>query len=117
MMVCPFESPAGGVEFNQMNIYLLDADGGARFSYGIYDESGARIAYSGLITIPATVESLNRAFLQVKVPNMKLQPSAIYYVGLSRDPNMYFPFALAPVAPVLGTISNPNHKGGVARKI
>lgn len=113
MMAVPFETPPGGVEFNQMNVILNEGWGGSAFSFGIYDKNGKLVVSSGRITIPgASNDTLRDAFLQVRCNKIKLQPSTIYYTGLSTNNKQnVFPNGMRPVAATWGIVSIPPANG------
>lgn len=112
MNVCPFETPPGGVEFNQMNIILFLGMPNSAFSFGIYDESGVLVVSSGLITIKGV--EMSESFLQVKHQTVKLMPSKIYYVGIARNnTGTYFANGLRPAAPIMGTVAIPKADGSI----
>ena len=116
MMVVPFETPPGGIEFNQMNTIFQSVVENTSLSFGIYDEQGKRVAYSGVIHSPATV-SLAGVYLQVAHPTVKLEPSKIYYVGLTQYENTFGSMMAAcgvcPAAPTFGTVTIPKSSGGL----
>lgn len=113
MMVAPFETPPGGVEFNRMNIVLGSGSPGSSFSFGIYDEQGKRVAYSGKIDIKDA--SVSDAFLEVKLSEtVKLEPSKIYYTGLARNSTgAGFPRGLRPNTPTFGFVPIPLADGSI----
>lgn len=105
MNVVPFETPAGGVEFNRMNVLLVSGKPGDAFEFGLYDENGTRLATSGLIPITGSA-TLTNAFLQVKTSKITLKPSATYYIGLARNNvSLALPYGLMPVSPVMGWVT------------
>ena len=113
-MVCPFLSPQEGVEFNQMNI-IADGSVGNTFSFGIYDEQGKRVAYSGRITFPSNIYD---KLLEVKQAKTRLQPSKIYYVGLTcNSATMDFPQGFTPLALASGCCWEHQHQRRFTRPI
>ena len=117
MMVAPFETPPGGVEFNQMNTIFQVVVENAALSFGIYDEQGKRIAYSGVIHSPATV-TLAGVYLQVAHPTVKLEPSKIYYIGITAQftstlSTVAPACGVRPAAPTFGTVTIAKANGGL----
>lgn len=110
MMVAPFETPAGGVEFNQMNFFLNQGYAGYSFSFGIYDKDGKQVVSSGLIDIKGA--DIVKSFLQVKHQKVKLQPSTIYYTAAAAGRwDFSFPQGLRPAAPTYGKVDIPRANG------
>ena len=105
MCVVPFVSPPGGVEFNKMSILVYGYET-VYFSFGIYDENGYLLYYSGKHLLQQS-----KGYLNVNVTG-KLLPSKKYYVGFgyyADDPNDSLNIGFAtqgPSAPNWGWLHN-----------
>ena len=112
--VAPFETPAGGVEFDTMAITLRTASANTAFSFGIYDESGKLVVSSGLIEVKAAVSD---AFLEVSHERIVLEPSAIYFSGAARSDgskgSVFFPKGLVPAGPIYGRAPSTTRDGSI----
>ena len=115
MKTAPFETPAGGIEFNKMNIWISNASAGCSFTFGIYDEQGKIVASSGQIDVKDA--SISNAYLEVKLPQtIKLEPAKIYYTGVASSGDgrlVNFPSGLTPGDPVMGDVSLATSDGSI----
>lgn len=113
LMVAPFETPAGGIDFDTMTIMSGGIDDGAVFSFGLYDETGILVANSGPITVKGfSIE--NGTYLEVKPGHIHLEPSKVYYTALTTNGvQAAFPNGAKPVAPVCGIIPLATHTGAL----
>ena len=113
MSVAPFETPPGGVEFNQMNVYLHLVEANTTFSFGIYDYDGNLVVSSG----PIVVGDVNilRSFLEIKHEKINLAPSKHYYTALTHNaPKMdavSLRSGLLPTGPTFGIVDIPTNDG------
>lgn len=107
MNAVPFETPPGGIEFNRMSTAVVEGNPGQSFSFGIFDEQGNRVAYSGIITIKDV--TIMDAFLEVKLAQtVKLEPSKIYYTGLAKTENINMANGIRPAAASFGFAPIPS---------
>ena len=93
-----FSTPAGGVEFNRMSVWLQNTSGNLkRCSFGIYDTSGKAVAHSGEIIVNTDFEGIK------DIPMTgKLRPSALYYTAWGANSGSGLSTQPIPIPPVPG---------------
>lgn len=116
IMLSPFETPPGGVEFNTMDTFIYGAPANSKFSFGIYDQQGTLVVSSGPVN--AGSAGLGEYFVEANHQKIKLQPSTTYYAAVMRSSTQVsFLEAVAPPAPVYGIIDLSTTDGTIPASV